>query len=58
LNELEAEKERIQDELELSRYLCGKQLADLKTKSQDINGLQKTMVGFNVPIINVLLIRS
>lgn len=58
LNELEEEKQKIQNELELSRYLCGKQLADLKTKNQDISGLQKTMVRCYVSNMEVLLIRS
>lgn len=44
LKALEEEKQKIQQELELSRYLCEKQLADLKVQTQDINSLQKTMV--------------
>lgn len=37
-------KSSVQDELELSQYLCKKQGEDLKIVRQEINNLQKSMV--------------
>lgn len=38
------EKDRIQDELELTQYLCKKQVEDLRNAQQEANTLQKAMV--------------
>lgn len=57
MKELEEEKQKIQNALELSRYLCEKQLVDLKTTKQDISGLQKTMVRNYARLMELILMR-